>query len=95
MVADNCLMVVPSGECFSHAEATRITKRISAEDGPKVVYLNLDRITETSTAALAQLILLRRQLLRCAGDLRLVGLHGPPKCLYEVNRLNKVLPCDH
>jgi hypothetical protein len=43
-------------------------------------------------AGFARLILLRRELRRSGGDLCLRGLHDRVRGLYEINRLQRVLP---
>jgi hypothetical protein len=54
--------------------------------------LDLTDAIETTTAALARLVILRRKLMQRQADLRLVGLQGKALAVYTVSRLDNVLP---
>ena len=56
------------------------------------VVLDLSRVRDASTDAFADLILIRRRLLRRGRDLKLTNLRDRPARLYEINRLRQVLP---
>ena len=54
--------------------------------------LNCHFITECSTAALALLIRLRISLIKRGGELFLTGLRDRMRNVYEVHRLERLLP---
>jgi hypothetical protein len=56
------------------------------------IALDLSACSDTTTPALAQLVVVRRQLLHSGCDIVLTGLHGRARGVYEVNRLQTVLP---
>ena len=58
----------------------------------KKLALDLSACCDTTTPALAQLVVVRRGLLRWGCDLVITGLHGRARCIYEVNHLQTVLP---
>jgi anti-anti-sigma regulatory factor len=81
----------PEGPCFSHAEAYRMFCEAISE-GAKRVVIDLGRVENATTAAFAQLVLLRRSLLRTGRDLCLTGLRDRTAGVFQVNRLDAVLP---
>lgn len=56
------------------------------------VIIDLSKVEEITTAALARLVLLRRQLKKHGRDLKIVGLRSRAEKLFEINRLSGVLP---
>lgn len=56
------------------------------------VFIDLSHLDDATTSAFAQLVLLRRMLLQQGRDLRLRGLQGRAARLYEIERLQTVLP---
>lgn len=86
--------IVPQAPAFSHDDADRIWRLATAGDcgGARRVVIDMGRATEASTSAFARLVLLRRVLLKSGRDLRLINLREQPAGLYEVIRLNAVLP---
>ena len=91
MVAGDFLVITHGARRFTHVDAWRLAQRVQSE-GPHVVILNLEHAAETTTSALAGLVKLRGELLRGGRDLRLRGLHGRARSLYEVYRLSAALP---
>jgi anti-anti-sigma regulatory factor len=85
------LNLAPQGQCLSHAEACRLFVRALHERGKQIV-IDLARMEDATTSAFAQLVLLRRVLLRDGRDLCLTGLRDRTAGLFEVNRLAGVLP---
>src|SRR4051812_16304309 len=83
--------LAPAGPCFSHAEACRVFLEALSE-GAKRVVIDLARVEDATTSAFAQLVLLRRSLLRIGADLCLTGLRDRTAGVFEVNRLGSVLP---
>ena len=77
---------------FNHAQAVRVRRQVMEHDNAHRVVLDLSRAQDAETSAFAELILLRRALLRAGCDLRLTGLHDRAAGVYEVNRLMDVLP---
>ena len=86
------LKIVPQSPVFSHEEACHVyTVALSRRDAQKVV-VDLGEAREATTSAFAQLVLLRRLLLRSGRDLLVTGLRDRAAGLFEVNRLAGVLP---
>lgn len=92
MVAPNYTTIRHKGMQFSCADACRLAQRVAEVRSPVLVFIWLEQTTETTTPALTRLVLLRRDLLKEDRDLRLIGLNGRAKGLYEVNRLAEILP---
>lgn len=92
MVSANSFTIEHGGSFLSAANAKCMMHQALARHEPRTVVISLQRTSDTSTAALATLVLFRRALLKAGGDLRLLGLHGRAKSLYEVCRMNTVLP---
>ena len=77
---------------FSYDNACQTAQRVMVSNNDRIARINFEGVTATTTSALARLILLRRHLLESGRDLRIVGLDGRAKALYEVNKLQGVLP---
>lgn len=92
-IASSQLMLAPKGAQFSHAEACQLFVEALAEQAKRIV-IDLARIEDATTSAFAQLVLLRRTLLRDGRDLCLTGLRDRAAGLFEVNRLKGVLPTE-
>ena len=92
MVAGETGVIRCEGMRLSYGEADQIAKQALAADESSVVRIDLEETTQTCTAALARLIMLRCALRKTGRDLRLIGLHGPAEALYQVCRLNNLLP---
>ena len=91
MVAGNWTTVRHESEEFNYKDACQVAKQ-ALERHWEVLVVDLSSAVRTSTAALARLILLRRNLLQRGGDLRIVGLTGRARALYEINRMTHLLP---
>jgi ABC-type transporter Mla MlaB component len=89
---ENSATILHRGEFFSHENALSVTDWALNCSDAQVVVIDLSRIVDTTTAALAAIILLRRTLMGRGRDLHLAGLSGRPLQLYQVNRLDAVLP---
>jgi anti-anti-sigma regulatory factor len=83
--------LVPEGRCFSHAEACRLGNEAMNRPAKRVV-IDLARVEDATTSAFAQLVILRRSLLALGRDLYLTGLRDRAAGLFQVNRLESVLP---
>jgi hypothetical protein len=81
-----------SRERLTHADVAAIRTDVCNKPSGRVVVLDLRQTSETTTAALAALILLRRERIAVDGDLLILGLTGKAQYLYEILRLAKVLP---
>lgn len=77
---------------LTHSDVLDIGRGILRKSQGKVVVLDLRRTQETTTAALAGLIVLRKRQIRAGGDLLLLGLTGKAQYLYEILHLTKILP---
>jgi anti-anti-sigma regulatory factor len=85
------LKLAPRGSSFSHAEACRLFVQAQSQ-GAKRIVIDLFQMEDATTSAFAQLVLLRRTLLRSGRDLCLTGLRDRAARMFEVNRLGGVLP---
>jgi anti-anti-sigma regulatory factor len=83
--------IVPGGEEFTHHEACRVYERAQSA-AARTIVIDLSRARDATTSAFARLVLLRRYLLRTGRDLLLIGLTDRAARLYEVSRLDGVLP---
>lgn len=90
MVAGQSILL-SVGESLTHAEACRVADKASA-CGAQTIVLDLSGCRGAETSAFARLVLLRRHLLEARRDIRLAGLEGQPARLFEVHRLETVLP---
>jgi len=77
---------------LSYEEACKIANQASAIRGHDMIRLELQRVVETTTAALARLVALRRTLRRSGRDLRITGLCGQAENMYEFNGMATLLP---
>ncbi len=59
-----------------------------------IVVVNLSHRPEMSTVDFARLLQLRRELLAQRRDLRVTGLRGRTKSIYEISRLQEALPVE-
>ena len=84
--------ILPAASVLSHAEASRLADLAIGSTTNPVIVLDLSRCEEARTAAFARLVLLRRSLREQGRDLRLAGLHDQPARLFEVHRLEGILP---
>ena len=84
--------ILASADTFEHAHVARIERIAMNSPFAKVIVLDLSHAHDATTAAFADLILLRRRLLDEGRDLRLCGLHDRAAKVYQVNRLTEVLP---
>jgi len=84
-------IIFAAGQSLTHAEACRLAEKAAAR-GSQTVVLDLSACVDATTAAFARIVLLRRHLLHTGRDLSLAGLHGRPARLFEVHRLDSVLP---
>jgi len=58
----------------------------------QIVVADLSQVTQLLTADFARLLAMRRRLLAAGHDLRLTGLRGRTRCVYEMSRLQAALP---
>jgi anti-anti-sigma regulatory factor len=84
--------VIPKQERLSHDEACGIARQVLRDLGPRTVVIDMRNAREITTAAFARLVLLRRRLRAQGGDLHLSNLRGKAASLYQINRLDAVLP---
>ena len=77
---------------LSYERACDIANQALVVGGKETIHIGLHRVMETTTAALARLIALRRILRRSGRDLMITGLCGQAESLYEFNGLASLLP---
>jgi len=92
MVATNYMTIKHSPSTFSYKDACELAGLIARGGEPRMVVVDLERTSQTTTAALARLIVLRRNLMETGRDLRVLGLRGRASGLYEINRMGNLLP---
>ncbi|HSU68211.1 MAG TPA: STAS domain-containing protein [Tepidisphaeraceae bacterium] len=90
MVASQSV-IFTANERLSHDEACRLSE-LARRTAAQVIVFDLSHSRDASTAAFARLVLLRRELLRRGRDLWLAGLSGRAESLFEVHRLEGILP---
>lgn len=83
--------ILPAAERLTHEEAARLAQ-LATRSAAQTVVLDVSRCADASTSAFARLILLRRELLQAGRDVWLAGLCGRAESLFEVHRLESVLP---
>lgn len=87
--------IIHQEAALSHADACRLADwALGCAERARTVVIDLHRALDAETAAFARLVLLRRALLRRGRDLKLTGLRDRTAMLYEVNRLESVLPAE-
>ena len=92
MVAGNGQIIAFESGRLTYEDACEVASLAEATLRAGVARIRLDAVVETTTAALARLILLRRNLLKTGRDLLIIGLHGRAQGLYEVTRMTDLLP---
>ena len=92
VVMINYATITPASREFSYDDACKTAEQALVANSGRIARICLEKVTGTTTSALARLILLRKDLLRSGRDLQLVGLKGRAKTLYEICRLDGVLP---
>lgn len=92
MVASNTTIIAFNGNDLSYEKACEIANQAFGVRGHETIRLELDRVVETTTAALARLIALRRNLRRSGRDLKITGLCGQAESIYEFNGMTTLLP---
>jgi len=92
MIADNVVRIGYESHSLSYDDARELASKARAAKEGWTVLIDLGGITETTTAALARLVALRRQLRKTGRELRIICPHGRAKHLYDVWRLGELLP---
>ena len=90
MVPNTSVTIGAAGQ-LTHEEACRLARRAFASRCSTVI-LDLNNSASATTAALARLVLLRRELRQQGRELLLTGVRQQPARLLEVHRLVEVLP---
>jgi len=57
-----------------------------------MILVDLKSASDATTAGLARLVLLRGRLLKAGRDLLIRGLTGRAEAMYQITRLQRVLP---
>jgi len=93
MVAGNLMTIRHDATSLSYRDVVRIDSQIRCNsESSGMVIVDLTNTCETSTAALAKLILVRRCLMQSGRDLLVSGLSGQAVALYRTHLLTKLLP---
>jgi anti-anti-sigma regulatory factor len=86
------MTITHEGNSLSYADSDRIARKAIESRDCRTVLVNIGNARVASTAALAKLVVLRRELLKSGRDMRLVGLAEQPQQLRRICRLDTVLP---
>ena len=89
---DMICSIVPEADEFSHEVAMSVYRQALQEAGTKQVVIDLHYATEATTSGFARLVLLRKTLRAEGRDLVLANLRDRVALLYQINRLDDVLP---
>ena len=92
MVAEASVTVTFAGAHLSYQDACAIAEKADSIPAAGVVHLDLAGTSDTTTAALARLIVLRSRFLRTGRDVRLAGLSGRARAIYDICRMGCLLP---
>ena len=84
--------IATKAEHFGHEDARAISKYVLQRHTARTVVIDLSHATDASTAAFATLVVLRRKLLLTGRDLQVRGLRERAENVFNVNRLQSVLP---
>ena len=86
------LTIVHRTHRFSHDDACEVSRVALGIGAARRIVIDLHEADESETSAFARLVQLRRSLLSTGRDLKLAGLRDQTEGLYEVNRLDTILP---
>ncbi len=92
MVAGPVIKVPRDKKSLSYADVRRLESSILGNG--RIVLLDFACVEDASTAALARLVVVRREMLRSGCDLHILHLHGHARSVYEVARMDRLLPSD-
>jgi anti-anti-sigma regulatory factor len=84
--------IATKAERFCHEDAKAISKWVLSRHTAKTVVIDLSRANDATTAAFATLVVLRKKLLQNGRDLRVSGLRDRAENVFNVNRLQTILP---
>ena len=87
------IAIIVKRDSFSFRDACGIADLAMKYRVARTIVIDLKSARDATTAAFAQLVLLRRALLKTGRDLRLVNLTDRAAHLFGINRLADVLPC--
>jgi len=88
------IAIVPDAGSLSHGEACRIAEVAIRRSDAETIVIVSERIEDPPPPASPRLVLLRRVLLKAGRDLRLVNLRDRAAHLFDITRLESVLPCE-
>jgi anti-anti-sigma regulatory factor len=85
--------IIPDTDKFSHEEAMEVYDRAVRDAADqKYILVDFGRASDATTSGFARLVLLRRILREQGTDLFIVNLRDRAAQLYEVSRLDCILP---
>jgi len=84
--------VICKDKTLSFKAVLSLAQELGSRCFSKTAYLVLDGVTGATTAGLAGLAGMRARLLTEGRDLRITGLRGQAKALYEIYRMGNLLP---
>ena len=92
MVARQCVTIRHAAARLTYRQACELAATACRGPGALDVLIDLRQTTETTTGALARLVVLRLELRQHGRDLRITGLRGRARAVYEVNGMRAFLP---
>lgn len=93
MVAGSVIEVTRNKGLLSYADVRRLEPNIPGS-GRMMILLDFAQVDDASMAALARLVVVRRELLRSGCDMHILHLHGHARRVYEIARMGRLLPSD-
>ena len=85
--------VSEAGRILGYHDLDILARTVRKQQSLDVV-VDMSNTESATTAGLARLVVLRRELLTAGGNLRLQHLHGQPLMLHRITRLNRILPIE-
>jgi len=92
MVASEIVMTYEADH-FTYDDACDLSRKVLSVSRNGQIALEMGHVRDATVAALARLVVLRRDLRRAGRDLRLSGLEGRAEAFYQIYRLERFLPC--
>jgi len=92
VVAGTTVRITYRAGRLSYTDATEIAHKVSTAAPSRNYLVEFEQTEDTTTAALARLVVLRGRLLKSGSDLHILGLHGRARDVYEICHLEQLLP---
>ncbi len=87
--------IICNDETLSFNAALNLGEELARRSFSKTAYLILEKVIAATTAGLARLTAMRAALLAEGRDMRIIGLRGQARALYDIYHMNRLLPEEH